>query len=97
MLKIRKYPKRSPYWIIRGTVKGQPIFESSGTIDRREAEEFRRKREASLYEQIALGRLRPTTFADAVVAYINSGGEKKYLLKLLEYFGEMPLAEIRQY
>ena len=60
MLKIRKYPKRSPYWIIRGTVKGQPIFESSGTIDRREAEEFRRKREASLYEQIALGTLRPT-------------------------------------
>ena len=97
MLKLKKLPKsRSPYWYVRGTIKGQLVFESTGTADKRQAEEFRRKREAETYEFVALGQRRPTTFADAVTAYVESGGEKRFLLKLLNWFKETPVAEIRQ-
>ncbi len=97
MLKIKKLPKsRSPYWYVRGTIKGQFIFKSTGTTDKRQAEEFRRRCEAEIYEFVALGRQKPVTFADAITAYITSGGDRRFLLKLLEWFKETPVADIRQ-
>jgi integrase len=97
MLKLQKLPQsRSPYYYIRGTIKGQFIFKSTGTADKRQAEEFRRKVEAEVYEFIALGKQRPATFADAVSAYVTSGGDKRFLLRLLEWFKETPVADIRQ-
>lgn len=94
-LRIKKY-KKSPYWQIRGTVRGQLIHKSSGTADREKAEEFRRKLEAETYDFAALGRSPPATFADAVIVYVNKGGEKKYLKRLVRFFGEKPLNEIGQ-
>ena len=97
MLKITKLPEgRSPYWYVRGTIKGQFIFKSTGTADKRQAEEFRRKFEAEVYDFVALGRQRPVTFSDAITAYITSGGDRRFLLKLLEWFKETPVADIRQ-
>ena len=97
MLKLTKLPNsRSPYWYVRGTIKGQFVFESTGTADKRQAEEFRRKREAETYEFVALGQRRPTTFADAVTAYVRSGSDRRFLLKLLNWFKETPVADIRQ-
>lgn len=96
MLKLKKYPRRSPFWTVRGTVKGQLIFESTGTADKHQAEEYRRKREAELYESIALGAQKPTTFADAVIAYVNAGGEARFLKPILDHFQDTPVADIRQ-
>jgi integrase len=97
MLKLKKLPKnRSPYWYIRGTVNGILIFESTGTSDKQRAEDFRRKREAEVYDLKVLGKRKPTTFADAVEAYLNGGGNPRFLLRLLDHFGETPIAEIRQ-
>jgi integrase len=96
MLRLKKYPARSPHWYIRGTVAGVNIFESTGTTDRDHAERFRRKRETEIYEQVALGDKPPCTFADAAILYQNKGGEKKYLIKMLDYFTEIPLREIGQ-
>lgn len=75
---------------------GHPIFESTGTADKRQAEEFRRKRETEVYDFIALGKQKATTFADACEAYIKSGGETRLLLKLLDHFRDTPVADIRQ-
>lgn len=95
MLRLKKYGK-SPYWQIRGTVKGQLIHRSSGTTDREKAEEYRRKLEAETYDFVALGRHPPATFADAVIVYVKQGGEKKYLARLVRFFGTKELSKIGQ-
>lgn len=96
MLRLKRYPARSPYWYIRGTVAGKGVFESTGTIDRDQAERFRRKRETEIYEYAALGEKPPCTFMQAVELYANKGGETKYLTKMLDYFTITPLREIGQ-
>jgi integrase len=97
MLKLKKLSgNRSPFWYIRGSIRGQLIFESTGTTDKHQAEEFRRKREAELYNFLALGKKKPTTFAEACAAYITSGGKGRFLLALLDWFKDTPVAEIRQ-
>lgn len=95
-LKLKRYPKRSPFWIIRGTVKGVCIFESAGTTDREQAEAFRIRLEGETWERGALGRQRPATFADAVMVYLDQGRSARFVPRLLHYFKERPLSEIGQ-
>lgn len=95
MLRLKKYPK-SPYWQVRGTVAGKQLHVSTGTVNRADAEKFRRKLEKETYDYFALGEELPATFADAVTVYVNKGGEKKYLTRLLDFFKETPLKEIGQ-
>lgn len=95
MLAIVRRP-RSPYWIIRGSVKGVRIEESSGTTDRRLAEEIRARRESELFQEAIYGRSVSATFAQAAVSYIEAGGAKQFLRPVLEHFGETPLARIDQ-
>ena len=47
---------KSPHWIIRGTVRGIRVEESSGTGDKRVAEEIRAKREAQILAESVYGR-----------------------------------------
>lgn len=96
MLRLKRYPKRSPYWYVRGTVAGVHLFESSGTTERTQAEAYRHKRETEIYNEAALGKIRPGTFADAVKAYIGHGKSERFLTVLLDYFMEKPLPEIGQ-
>lgn len=96
MLRLKKYPKRSPYWCVRGTVAGVELFESTGTVDRGQAEEYRRKREREVYDQAALGKVKPATFADAVIAFRATGRETRFLTPLLDHFRETPLPKIGQ-
>lgn len=95
MLRLKKYPK-SPYWQIRGTVAGRLIHKSTGTVDRKKAEKFRRNLENQTYDIIALGEAPPVTFADAAIVYVNKGGETKYLKKISRFFGDRPLKTIGQ-
>lgn len=96
MLRLKKYPKRSPNWIVTGTVGGVTIFESTGTRDRDQAEAYRIKREREVYESAKLGKEKPATFADAVIAYLNKGKPARYMTPLLDHFKETPLPEIGQ-
>lgn len=96
MLRLKKYPARSPNWIVIGTVAGVRVFESSGTSDRGQAEAYRIKRERDIYETTKLGKVQPATFAEAVITYINKGKRSKYLTRLLDHFRETPLPEIGQ-
>lgn len=96
MLRLKKYPKRSPNWIVQGTVAGISIFESTGTRDRAQAEAYRIKRERDIYETAKLGKVKPATFADAVIVYLNKGKPRRFLTRLLDHFKETELPEIGQ-
>lgn len=94
-LKLVRRPK-SPNWIIRGTIRGIRIEESTGTSERRIAEEIRAKREAELLAQSVYGRRATATFAEAALSYLENGGSKRFLQPVIKHFGTTPLAQIDQ-
>ena len=96
MLRLKKYPKRSQNWFVRGTVSGVIIFESTGTADKGQAERYRLKREREVYDAARLGEVKDATFADAVTLYLNKGKGTRFLAQLLDHFKEKPLPEIGQ-
>lgn len=96
MLKLKRYPSRSPYWYVRGTVAGVELFESTGTTDRAEAERYRRKRDRETYDRVALGETPPATFEQAVDAFEKTGRETRFLLPLLDHFKDTPLNKLGQ-
>lgn len=86
---------RSPYWRIRGTYMRVYVDRSTGSTDRRIAS----KELAKIKDQIERGAFAKDegpTFASALVSYIQSGGEARFLTPLLEYWRETPLARIDQ-
>ena len=94
-LQLKRRPK-TPYWIIRGTVRGIRVEESTGTSDRRVAEEIRAKREAEILAQSVYGRRATATFAHAAVSYLENGGSKRFAGRVISHFGTTPLAQIDQ-
>ena len=95
-LRLVHRPK-SPNWVMRGTVRGIRIEESTGLTDRRQAEILRAKREAEIIEQSVHGRRVTATFAEAVVTYLeDGGGSRRFLDRVLDYFETTPLARIDQ-
>lgn len=95
-LRLKRDPKRSPYWYIRGTVAGIDVFESARTTDKGQAEAYRIKREKEIYEAGALGIQRPATFGEAADVYLDAGGEGRFLTPLVAHFKDMPLPAIDQ-
>jgi integrase len=94
-LKLVKRPK-TPNWIIRGTVRGIRVEESTGVSDRRAADEIKAKREAEILAQSVYGRRATATFASAAVSYLEHGGSKRFIEPIIRYFGVTPLAQIDQ-
>jgi len=94
-LRVKKY-KKSPYWQIRGSVAKRHVHQTSYTTSKKEALAIAHKLETQIREEELLGRHPPATFADAADVYEKSGGETKYLLKLLDYFGTKQLSKIGQ-
>jgi len=94
-LKLVKRPK-SPYWIIRGSVGGVRFEESTGTSDRKRAEEIRVKREGEIHSELIYGKKATATFAHAVSSYLENGGNHRFLAPVLDFFGTIPLTRIDQ-
>ena len=95
-LKVVKRPK-SPYWVIRGTIGGCRIEESTGTSEKALAEEIRAKREAELFKQKVYGKEAVVTFAHAVVDYLEHGnGNKRFMEPVLTHFDKTLLRHIDQ-
>src|SRR5262245_10569721 len=95
MLKLvhRSY---SPYWIIRGSIKGQRFEESTGTSDKRLAEEICAKRALEIHSEHIFGRAPTATFAEAALSYLEARGSKpvRFLGPVIEHFGTTLLARI---
>lgn len=94
----RVYPPkpRSKSWRIKGTHFGVFVDRSSRTTNRREAEEVARAWEREVYEREILGIKPPHPFHMAVIDYVDSGGEKTWLLPLLEHFQDKDIRHITQ-
>src|ERR1700681_1944981 len=86
----------SPNWYLRGSVRSVAVDESTGVANRKIAETIRAKREWELIQRSIHGTKATATFLEAAVAYMESGGERRYLQRLIDYFGNQPLAEIDQ-
>jgi integrase len=69
-----KHVKRpgSDMWYARGSVRGQPVFESTGTTDEESARAYCAKREAEIWQRSIFGTRATVTFTHAVAAYIAS-------------------------
>lgn len=92
-LKLNKRPG-SPYWQITGSLCGHRVRESTGTADRRQAELTRLEIEKNILEKRK--RVEDYTLADAILAYIENGGEGKYLGPINEAMGRVLLSDIDQ-
>jgi transposase-like protein len=88
-------PRKSPNWSIRGTYLGRYIDRSSGSGKRAVAAKVLKGIERQI-ERGAYAEPGEATFASAAASYMKAGGERKYLRKLLEHFGDKPLREIDQ-
>jgi integrase len=87
--------RKTPNWSIRGSYFGISVDQTTGTADRKLAA----RKLAQIKDEIERGAFsRPgaPTFATAALKYVEAGGEKRFVLKLAEHFGEMPLARIDQ-
>ncbi len=99
MLKLSKR-HGSKFWTARGTYLGVKVDRSLRTGDRREADVLLAKIQKEIFDQksgresggAALG----PTFAEAVISYVEQGGEKRFLEPLLKHFGELPISKIDQ-
>ncbi|MDM9619115.1 site-specific integrase [Rhizobium sp. S96] len=80
-LKLIQRPSSENFYI-RGTVRGKSVFESTGTSDRKIAEEIRIKAEARLLDESVHGKRALVTFDEAADSYLESGGSEKYLIKV---------------
>ena len=69
----------SDHWYIRGTVRGQSVFETTGTDDKEAADAIRIGREARLLKDSVYGRQASVTFAEAAVSYLSAGGSPRFL------------------
>lgn len=95
MLKLVRREGRTN-WYIRGAVRGIAVFESTGTPDKAAAEAIRTQREADILQRSVFGPKATATFLEAAAAYLDAGGDKRFIGRLVEHFGTRPLAAIDQ-
>ena len=69
--------KDSPNWWVKFTVNGRRVQESTGTADKRQANEYHDKRKAELWEQQRLGVKPRRKWEEAVLRYLNEEVNKK--------------------
>lgn len=78
-LRLVRYPERSPHWYMRGTVRGQSVYETTGTDDEGAADAVRIKHEGKLLDRSIFGPGATVAFEEASVSYLAAGGEARYL------------------
>lgn len=87
---------RNGYAYLRGTLRGIRVRESTGVNDEALAEEIRAKREWEILQSSVHGITTGGTFLAGVAAYLENGGESRFLQPLIDHFGSTPLAKIDQ-
>ncbi len=98
-LRIVKRAGRQTLYV-RGTVRGESIFESTGTDRPDLAEAYRVKREGEIWERSIFGARAVVTFATAVESYLRAAPRKRNTAaavgRLLTLFGPRRLDVIHQ-
>lgn len=86
---------KTPNYYIVGTYLGVGVNQSTGTGRKRIAAALLRKREREIERGAVAGPGAPT-FAGAAVSYMQAGGERRPLKRILPYLGTTKLADIDQ-
>ena len=88
----------SPYWYLRGTVRGRRVDESTGVVERADAETIRVKREAEITQRSIFGDAVSRTFGEAALSYLENGGERgEHVTLLIGKLGKLRLAAVGQH
>lgn len=95
MLTPEKRPN-TPFWIARGTIKGRRVERSTGETSLARAKAKIPEITARILAEIAaeVTDWREMPFSTAMAAYVDNGGEKRFLSRLLEHFQETKLGAI---
>ena len=88
-------PGKSPNWTIRGTYLGVRVNETSGTPEKAKAAKLLAKLKDEI-ERGAVAKKGEKTFASAALAYIDAGGDERFLGKLTDHFENRPIKSIDQ-
>ena len=83
-------------WYLRGTLRGVSVDETTGTDDRKRAEEIRIKRESEILDRGIHGIRKTATFLEASVMYLEAGGASRFVDAVAKHFGTTPLGDIDQ-
>jgi integrase len=90
---------KSPNWSIRGTYLKVAVDRSTGTNRKALANRIKHQIERAI-ERGEYPEPRPVadapTFLSAAVAYMKAGRSPRYVARLIEYFGDIPLTNIGQ-
>ncbi len=86
---------KSPYWSVRGTHLGRYVDRSTKACQRALAVKVLRRLERAI-ERGELAEPDEATFASAAIDYMNAGGERTFLTRLIQHFGTTPLRNIDQ-
>jgi integrase len=86
---------KTPYWSIRGTYLGRYVDRSTKARQRGLAAKVLRQFEQAI-ERGELAEPQEATFASAAIDYMNAGGERTFLTRLIEHFGTTLLRNIDQ-
>lgn len=92
---------KSPNWTMRGTHLRVYVDESCRTDRKPLARKIRDDRERAIEAgewppRQAVARADTSTFIGAAVTYMETGGSKRYVAKLIAHFGETPIEDIDQ-
>jgi integrase len=88
-------PGKTPYWSVRGTYLGQYVDRSTKATRRPIAQKFLAKSQREI-EQGTFSLPSEATFLSAAVAYMQAGGDRRPIKRLLEHFGDRPLRQVDQ-
>ena len=93
--------KRNGTFYVRGTAAGgAKVYRSSQTGDAAQAEIYRSKVEAEMWERHIYGEKAVVTFADAAASYVTarapSDAERMYVKRLVEHFRTTKLKDVDQ-
>jgi integrase len=89
----------SPYWYLRGTVRGISVDESTriAVSNKTAANEYKARRENELLEESIHGKRVTADFAQAGLSYLKHGGRETHrILDIIEHFGTTKLSTIGQ-
>jgi integrase len=95
--------RRTPYFTVRGTYLGIYVDRSTKTSERRQANKILKgwaeqieRGEYGKPAQVEAAAQEEMTFAGAAVAYMNAGGERRFLTKAINELGRLVLSKIDQ-
>lgn len=81
---------------LRGTVKGQAVFETTGTSSTDHAEFICAQRNKELLDRHTFGPKATANFLEAAVSYLETHADRRFVPELADHFGETPLSRIGQ-